>query len=415
MSERSKSLESIPKKPRHSSSSFNRPQSYGGQGGILFTKRKYDKKKRNSSSSTKLELDNNHNDDDRLNYTQKKSQTIKEEKEERNNGLLERRHVIGWDDVLCRPIYNTKKNTIVTTISPCSFNPNEEEDNESVNTSHSSPMTTNYSLECHASPEPFWSSQSNSKHSNKKRSYGRGKGHKYNTLSASSKAILEQETTTNKNTTIPILSKRNATSKLDTQKTSKQPKITIQCSETESKKQQQFDHRSLILTPDMYKTSVCSALDSDTKTTKATKSGKRTSRFSQRQNNHHPIPKMDCNFETTTSTTNNNSTKPFIKIPQPSHKTPLTVARAFFEDLDKNEVLTVSSNNDTTTSNIKRDPIRTKRSVNLADPKLQKQYSMYCNAARDNGVPPIDLKEFVKSRGNFFQTLGMFDGILEEI
>ena len=105
-----------------------------------------------------------------------------------------------------------------------------------------------------------------------------------------------------------------------------------------------------------------------------------------------------------------------MKIPQPSHKTPLTVARAFFEDLDKNEVLTLSSNNDATTNHsMKRDPIRTKRSVNLADPKLQKQYSLYCTAARDNGVPPIDLKEFVKSRGNFFQTLGMFDGILEEI
>ena len=148
------------------------------------------------------------------------------------------------------------------------------------------------------------------------RNVWRGKGYKYNTLLASSKAILEEEITTHSNyNTIPIMSKWNAnsSSKLDTKKIpcplSSKPKISIQCFELESKKQQ-FDHCSLILTPDMYKTSVCLALDSDTKRTK-TKNGKRTSHFFQQQTNHHPIPKMDYNFETTSTITTNENKKKF--------------------------------------------------------------------------------------------------------
>ena len=450
MSEMSKGFDDSIYKRRHSS---NRPQSYGGEGGIIFTKRKYEKKKRNSSSAR---LHNNNNNDDfkvKFRKDEKDNDVLKcimdkqqQQKSTRavkvknqttittKNGLSET-HLIGWDDVLCRPIYynNTKKNT-VPTISPCSLNHNkkeEEDDDESVKTSQSleSP-TAKYSLEGHSSPEPFWSmSLSKSKNNNnntKKRSYGRGKG-KYNhrlNLSASSKATLEE--TRSNIRPLSIMSKRNTVSKLhEKDKTchSSKLKINLSSDPTDESNKTQLDHRSLILTPDMYEKSVCSALDSDAK---QTTNGRRTSRFSQRQNNNHPIPKID-NFETITNDNQKlDSFQPkndmYVKIPQPSHKTPLTVARAFFEDLDKNEVLTVQKlSQDTATQNnihdgsVKRDPIRTKRPFNLADPKLKKQYSLYCNAARDSGVTPIDLKEFVKSRENFFHTLGMFDGILEEI
>ncbi|KAL9186898.1 hypothetical protein ACHAXT_010618 [Thalassiosira profunda] len=99
--------------------------------------------------------------------------------------------------------------------------------------------------------------------------------------------------------------------------------------------------------------------------------------------------------------------------PQPTSKSSLESARAFFRYLDTNHNLTILKNGDATPS-AKLDNIRTNRRIGHNE-QLRGEYSHYCQTVAGTGVNPISLSEFARNWNLCFTQNGVVrDGLLDE-
>ena len=92
---------------------------------------------------------------------------------------------------------------------------------------------------------------------------------------------------------------------------------------------------------------------------------------------------------------------------------PLKRARAFFEDLDKTQKLTVDASFSPTVSG---KVVRTSRRFDFTSPRVNQAYEAYVEATEASGVAPLSIRDFVKSRNLRFETKGgeLFDGFLDD-
>jgi len=97
------------------------------------------------------------------------------------------------------------------------------------------------------------------------------------------------------------------------------------------------------------------------------------------------------------------------QVGHPTSKTSLTVARAFFEQLDTNCALTLDSSQ---SPDVHKANIRTRRKVSLDDPGLVEEYKRYCTSCKDANVGPLSIQHFLAYRSNAKTTL--YDGFLDE-
>jgi len=99
---------------------------------------------------------------------------------------------------------------------------------------------------------------------------------------------------------------------------------------------------------------------------------------------------------------------------QPTSKTSLESARAFFRYLDSNHNLTILDQSEPTLKT-KTSVIRTKRKIEECG-QLRAQYLEYCRTVQDTGVRPISLNEFAQNWNLYFmEEKGVFrDGLLDE-
>lgn len=356
-------------------SSFNRPQCYGGNGGVLLsTRRSFEeiKKKQSdpiivsdscllitrnvsgsqlSSLSTtrvkstfdELDCNNEYLAESKETEESKKAQ-LKTQTQERisNNAQL-----IGWDDVLCRPIYQRKAPTAIA-LSASSG----DDDNDSLNSGASLSSEESESTYTLNEDDNFISfgieSLLTKKKTGRRSSYGRNRKGKLLGLSVVTQTILAQ-CDRNSNCTKDVSSSAPA-------------------------------------------------------------------------HNNHSIQStaMDVVEERIQLPNSQRSHKPALRKLKKSDLKSLALARSFFENLDTTEVLNVQS---ISSDNDECDkipglrsviPVRTRRVLNVTNPELRSQYSLYYKSVKESGVEPISIEEFAKFRGNYFKKSGMCDGILEE-
>ena len=112
---------------------------------------------------------------------------------------------------------------------------------------------------------------------------------------------------------------------------------------------------------------------------------------------------------------------------QPSSNTSLYDAKAYFDHLDANHALKISSS-DLNASNQKEMNLnkscmrRTLRPINYKCPKINKEYKDYCATSNDCNLTPLPLKQFVARRfksavpiGGSAKDIRICDGMLDEI
>ena len=102
---------------------------------------------------------------------------------------------------------------------------------------------------------------------------------------------------------------------------------------------------------------------------------------------------------------------------QPTSKSSLASARAFFQHLDSNHHLTILNNNKNSSQSNKTNVIRTKRRLVHCNrnPKLQAEYWKYCETLEYVGVDPISIREFAKNWNlHFTEKRVICDGLLDE-
>jgi hypothetical protein len=97
--------------------------------------------------------------------------------------------------------------------------------------------------------------------------------------------------------------------------------------------------------------------------------------------------------------------------PQPTSKSDLSSARAFFRFLD-NQNLTILNRREATTPKSKNDVIRTLREIEHCE-QVREEYALYCKS--NTGVVPISLSEFASHWNLYFTEKGVVrDGLLDE-
>lgn len=113
---------------------------------------------------------------------------------------------------------------------------------------------------------------------------------------------------------------------------------------------------------------------------------------------------------------NEDADQPLLDVRQPSSKTSLSVARTFFEQLDKGEQLVTMDESSCTPIVHSRPAGRTRRRLPVSDLLVKKDYKHYCNACKQAGVKPLQIEDFVRQRSTFFRspTSKLYDGFLDD-
>jgi hypothetical protein len=95
-------------------------------------------------------------------------------------------------------------------------------------------------------------------------------------------------------------------------------------------------------------------------------------------------------------------------VSQPSSKTSVDAARAFFERLDSTQTLTLDAS-----QSPGKPTVRTRYMVSTDSQELQDEYDDYVEASRGTGVVPLSLQEYAENRSAYFRTKDMYDGFLD--
>ena len=116
------------------------------------------------------------------------------------------------------------------------------------------------------------------------------------------------------------------------------------------------------------------------------------------------------------------------RLTQPSGKSSILAARAFFEHLDKTCTLSLENKDELLSPELRRHRrgadgtvaaacIRTsRRTVDIdSDSKLAEEYEQYCKSSPISDITPLPLPEYVKHRNEFFtSSTTICDGLLDE-
>ena len=97
---------------------------------------------------------------------------------------------------------------------------------------------------------------------------------------------------------------------------------------------------------------------------------------------------------------------------QPSSTTSVNAAKAFFARLDTTQKLVIDGSNSPQMPGQRC--VRTTRTTNMANPTLKDEYDRYSAASIESGVKPLSIKEYAVNRGTYFRTSDMFDGFLDD-
>jgi hypothetical protein len=99
---------------------------------------------------------------------------------------------------------------------------------------------------------------------------------------------------------------------------------------------------------------------------------------------------------------------------QPTSKSTLESARAYFRCLDSNHHLTIIIGQDPPARDAKLDVIRTTRKIKHCD-QLQDEYDEYCKMTKGTEIDPISIDEFARHWNVYFTERGVIrDGLLDE-
>jgi hypothetical protein len=118
-------------------------------------------------------------------------------------------------------------------------------------------------------------------------------------------------------------------------------------------------------------------------------------------------------------------------VKQPSSHTSLSLAKAYFDYLDKTNLQTVAVDDEETTTDFStsnRDApannnitmketipsTRTRRAINYQCPTLTNEYRAYHDSALSCGIEPLSIREFACQRWKYFHREGFFDGFFDE-
>lgn len=109
--------------------------------------------------------------------------------------------------------------------------------------------------------------------------------------------------------------------------------------------------------------------------------------------------------------------KDHLLLQQPSSRTSLSIAKAYFDYLDKTHLPT--SDEDASAISMQMSGTRcissrTRFTIDYQCPHLKLEYKKYCDAATGCGVEPLEIQEFASQRGKHFNKEGFFDGFFDE-
>jgi hypothetical protein len=99
---------------------------------------------------------------------------------------------------------------------------------------------------------------------------------------------------------------------------------------------------------------------------------------------------------------------PVQVVSQPSSKTSVDSARAFFQRLDSTQTLTLDAS-----QSPGKPTVRTRYMVSTDSQELQDEYEEYVQASSGTGVVPLSLQEYANNRSAYFRTKDMYDGFLD--
>lgn len=325
--------------------------------------------------------------------------------------------LVGWDDVLCRPIYqttpriktsNTKDDLLID--DGCHYLASQQS-KDSISRSKVRISTD------------AWN-EDNKRSSKRKRlrSYGFKKNeNRHGRLSLDtlekftdywSPAPNKKKFNFHQQTSISKLSLSDSSIKHSVKK---DVKDSSNCILTSSRVTSSFLYSNLssddaldyfILTPQKSNISVCSILDSNNikKKKNMIDNGKRS--FKKQSTN------LKQDFCLSNIKIQSSKGRICEESNQPSSHTAISSAKAFFIKLDSHQ-LNLNYDKDKSPLVSSR-PIRTIQKLNLGDPMLLKDYKLYSRATIDNGLTPIKLKNYAKCRSEFFSSGKFFDGFLAD-
>ena len=109
---------------------------------------------------------------------------------------------------------------------------------------------------------------------------------------------------------------------------------------------------------------------------------------------------------------NNITTPATASLQQPTARTSLSVARAYFARLDASSPLTHTSHKSPTKN--KAVVRRTRRRTARNNPELAQEFAKYRQMCQEAGVSPMLLQEYIQQRENFVSRKRLYDGFLDE-
>ena len=298
--------------------------------------------------------------------------------------------VIGWDDERCRPIY--KKTSRTSAVEEV-----DEEAMETMDEARDDISERDEGSDEDGDPSVKPSVLVPSGETRKTRAYGSRK-RKVSTVSS------------------------HHDNKPKRQHVSKKETVANPSTMTPSMNRTMFD----LATPQTALGNICAALNSETKATplrtltsdrdavsngapKATKTSKehkgptlsikrKKKNASAKQQQHPVLPSLaELDFSE--------------NVCQPSSTTSLAAAKAFFERLDTQQMLTLDSSG-TPIVQGKR-CVRTRRAIAVDSGSLREEYEQYVSATKATGVDPLSVEEYAVNRSAFFRTGDVYDGFLD--
>mmetsp|Transcript_35838 Transcript_35838/g.52360 ORF Transcript_35838/g.52360 Transcript_35838/m.52360 type:complete len:402 (-) Transcript_35838:606-1811(-) len=310
--------------------------------------------------------------------------------------------LVGWDDVLCRPIYQSapESDSLVDVndeliVTPESFAKCEDDAVDGSMNDLAEKGQSSGPVRCRAG-----------------RSYGKRKHSKLG-LSAAAEEVLHRNRSSHPPPMNMPCKRKPAVEEEDDSSKEFSPSatsVTLSTSPSsgESSPEQQNHYASICSFPESpaeegpketeLSTAVLSnelAVDSENMIGK--KNSKRKS-FGRKSSIKMPdLPDLGCQ--------NNEPLR------QPSFNTSLSSAKAFFENLDTTEQLSIDNKESLNESNSRC--IRTTWRANIDCPLLRESYDEYCKATMLSGVHPISLKEYANNRAHFQHAQNLEDGFLD--
>ena len=195
------------------------------------------------------------------------------------------------------------------------------------------------------------------------------------------------------------------------------------------------DDASMTLDDDTYRTSICCSLDSDGEddfvkqmevdkenidpSPKQRKS-KRLSKATRKQNKKGLSNRIEPRTEDFEYFSDTEGKKITCKaVSQPSFNTDLSAAKAYFDQLDSNHILKVSSK--LVSPKVSYPCVRTIRKVDYKCPQLLQEYEEYCKRSKECNFSPLPLKSYTSWRnqnifpvGGYSKEMRICDGMLDD-